>query len=56
MAEPLETRVRFVRAFDWRPDARPAWVSYPAGHVGRVPRACAAAALAAGAAVAERGR
>jgi len=44
--------VRFTAAFDWSPPERPAvTLAYPAGHVDRVPGACATAAIAAGRAV-----
>lgn len=44
--------LRFIRPFDFDPPAfgGRATVAFPAGHVGRVTRDCAAAALAAGAA------
>lgn len=46
--------VRFVAAFDWNPPERHGRVtlSYPAGAILFVRRACAAAAIAAGRAVA----
>jgi|GEM_PF-5374715 len=47
----LETYVRFIHDFDWHVPGRGACVSYRAGTEVRVPRACAAQAKAAGAAV-----
>lgn len=49
-AREADSWVAFVDAFDWDPTPRTT-VAYPAGFVGRVPRACRALAMAAGAAV-----
>lgn len=44
--------VRFTAPFDWTPpERRQVTVAFPAGHVGRVTRECALAAIAAGRAV-----
>lgn len=49
---PASQWVRFIAPFDWSPPERQAvTLAYPAGHIDRVPRACATAAVAAGRAV-----
>lgn len=51
MTIKLDTYVRFTREYEWHVPLRGVIKVYPEGHQGRVPRACAAAAKAAGAAV-----